>query len=519
MERLALQLLCAVIFILTGCSDHTIAKIDIKEPKLLVHPERLEFGNLVSGEETSKQSFSIINVGDATLYVVSPIFVDGSPNFILSDPGEIELAPGTLVDVFVEYEPKTYEENDGLIQISSNAVNTANVDVVLTGNGDAPVMSVEPQIYDFGDLTLGCLREETITIRNDGNLDLEISDINQLVTQPQDLDVTYGSLSDFPWLVKPGQELDIYVEYEPADLGFDEQILTIENNDPLKKLFDVNQEGEGLEQIQVTDTWIQEEISSLDILWVIDNSCSMYPYQAELANQMDSFVSSLMLLGPTFNMSFITTDQPDLIDNAIVTEYSLDPTFEVQMILSNIGTGGSAFEKGIENAYLALNDPNSAAPGSLFYREYSQLVIIYLSDEPDQSGDISLFTPFFDSLKTAGLVSMYGVIGDYPVGCDAAQFGSGYYEIIHHYSGDWYSICALDWGVQLKDLALNLATKRKFELSSTDVDIASIQIYVNGQTQQTGWYYDPAINSIIFEEGSIPTVGQTINIDYKLVGC
>ena len=512
-------LLLGIFSFLAGCSDHTITKIEIREAKILVHPTSIDFGNLKSGEETKLKSFTVINVGDDTLRVQSPIFIDGSPSFVLTDPGEIELLPGTLAEVFVEYNPETYEDVSGIIEIISNDVNGSIVDVTLMGKGDAAIMSVTPEVYDFGDLTLGCLREETLTIKNDGNLDLEIFDIARLVTQPQDLDVFYGSLPDFPWSIKPGQEIDLFLEYEPADIGLDEQILTINNNDPLKKLFDVKQEGLGIEQPKASDAWTQEEISSLDILWVIDNSCSMYPFQSELANQMDSFMTSLLTLGPTFNMGFVTTDNFMLVDDTIITEYSMDPTFEVQLVISNIGTGGSAFERGIEQAYLALNNVNSAAPGSLFFRDEAQLVVIYLSDEPDQSDDYTTFIPLFDAIKPTGMLTMYGVIGDYPFGCASADFGAGYYEIIHHYIGEWYSICAPDWGLQLKDLALNLATKRKFELSNTDVVDTSIKVYVNGQEKTAGWFYDAIINAIVFEEGSIPTVGQTISVDYNLVGC
>jgi hypothetical protein len=122
---------------------------------------------------------------------------------------------------------------------------------------------------------------------------------------------------------------------------------------------------------------------------------------------------------------------------------------------------------------------------------------------------------------------MYGVIADYPAGCDYITTngitrhlnpGYGYYEIINYYAGSWYSICAPDWGIQLKDLADQVSQTSVFQLSETDIIESSIEVYVNGQRSED-WVYDVSINSVIFDEGSTPSEGQTIEITYAIMGC
>ena len=47
----------------------------------------------------------------------------------------------------------------------------------MTGFGDAPVMKVTPELFDYGQISIGCDNEERITIRNDGNLSLTVDNI------------------------------------------------------------------------------------------------------------------------------------------------------------------------------------------------------------------------------------------------------------------------------------------------------------------------------------------------------
>lgn len=98
------------------------------------------------------------------------------------------------------------------------------------------------------------------------------------------------------------------------------------------------------------------------------------------------------------------------------------------------------------------------------------------------------------------------------------QPGFGYWDLIDHYGGSWYSICATDWGVQLQDLAGEVTGRRMFPLDEPDPIKETIEVTVNGQIT-TMWEYDASTNSVIFAEGHVPEEGQTIEINYALWGC
>src|SRR5690606_5745771 len=60
-----------------------------------------------------------------------------------------------------------------------------------------------------------------------------------------------------------------------------------------------------------TDTFVQSTNSfnnKLDILWVIDNSGSMAPYQQNLSDNFTAFINNFITLGYDFRMAVITSD-------------------------------------------------------------------------------------------------------------------------------------------------------------------------------------------------------------------
>jgi hypothetical protein len=381
---------------------------------------------------------------------------------------------------------------------------------------------------------MGCDNEERITIRNAGNLPLTVDSVVQMVTQPVDILMEFGSLSPPPWVLDPNQEIDFLVSYIPSDTGSDESLITIIGNDPQTPEVEILQDGEGVFEQYFTQTHVQEEIPILDIVFVIDNSGSMYLFQQELSSQMTDFMNVFLTTGADFHLGFITTDRGYLQCSGTTCWISgnhATPVDWAQTVVGQISTGGSAFEKGIEMAHRFLTNPNyteGGAPGTSFWRSDATLVVIYVSDEPDySSGTWTAFTNFFDTLKPdISMMRHFAVIGDHPAGCTynsafgwrTVGYGVGYWDMTQRYNGDWYSICATDWGNQMQDLASTVTVRSRFELDEGDPIEESILVSVNGQSASE-WSYDSNSNSVIFNEGSVPEANQTITIEYGIWGC
>ena len=522
--------------VLLGCNDITLTKIQDPQPEIVVLPEVIDFGNIRSGEETGVEELTIVNAGDETL-ILDPLLLIAGNDWFSVDHGAVdswELQPGEGIQVDVYYEPQTYESNGGLIEVTSNDDETPQVEVLIIGSGDAPVMSVEPLSFDYGTISMGCDNEERITIRNDGNLPLTIDSVTQMVTQPVDILMEFGSLTPPPWILDPNQEVDFLVSYVPNDVGLDDSVITVRGDDPLTPQTEVIQFGEGTFEQFVTQVHVQEEIPLLDIIFVIDNSGSMSIFQQELSNQMTAFMNVFLTTGADFHLGFTTTDRTHLQCSGLVCwidDNFANPVDWAQGVIASISTGGSAFERGIQMAQGVLSNTDydtGAAPGTSFWRDDSTLVVIYVSDEPDFStGSWTSYTGFFDTIKpNIDMVRHFAVIGDYPSGCSyqyfnswrTIAFGSGYYDMTQRYNGEWYSICATDWGNQMQDLASTVTIRSRFALDEPDPIEPSIVVSVNGQLA-TGWTYDPNSNSIVFDENSIPEANQTITIEYGIWGC
>jgi hypothetical protein len=522
---------------LLACQDIQLNKIENPEPEIVVLPEIIDFGNIRSGEETGVEQLTIVNAGDEVLTLDPLLLIAGNDRFSIDhnegDVWTLEPSEGIQIDVY--YEPETYESNGGLINITSNDDETPEIEVLLIGKGDAPVMTVDPTSFDYGVISMGCDNEERITIRNDGNLPLTIDEVTQMVTQPVDIIMEFGSLPPPPWILDPNQEVDFLISYIPSDTGLDHSQVIVRGNDPMNPEVELRQIGEGVFEQIVVQEHIQEEIPILDIVFVIDNSGSMGIFQAELSSQMTAFLNVFLSSGADFHLGFITTDggflrcsmQVCWIDNTFA-----NPVDWSQGVISNISITGAAYERGIQMAkeFFENQDPiTGGAPGTPFWRDDATTVIIYVSDEPDQSiGGWSAYTNFFDNLRPSiDQMKHFGVIGDAPSGCTWSYngiirpivYGQGYWDMIQRYSGSWYSICSVDWGSQMQDLANNVTIRARFALQEPDPIESSIVVKINGQISTSGWYYDSSTNSVVFQEDSIPEPNQTITIEYGVWGC
>ena len=506
---------------LLSCNDYAVIGKPL-EQDILVFPSHIDFGHLTSGEETGLEEFAVINSGQVDLVITTPVLVTGDTRFSLGNlpPQEWTIGPQEHLTFEVSYIPETFEFNEAYIEVSSDDLEQPMVVVTLEGNGDAPVMTISPLEFDYGNIDIGCDNEERITITNDGNLPLIIDDVIQMVTQPGDIFMEFGSLPAPPWIIEPSLSLDFLVSYIPSDVGSDESLIEIIGNDPVAPGIETIQFGDGDVEQWVTETHTAEEIAVLDILWVVDDSGSMNRFQTSLSSNIGLFVQAFISTGADYRMAVVTTTY-SMIGNIIDgTTPHPDSAIANEVV---VGIGGAGMEKGLEKSREALSDPASAGAGGAFFRTDADLIVIYVSDEPDWGLPWTTHLSFFDSIKPAGHFTPYAVIGDPPGGCSVnghirADYGEGYWDIVDHYGGKWYSICATDWGVQLEMMANQMSGRTAYELGEENPIDSTISVTVNGQITNE-WEYDTNTNSVRFLDGKAPDPGQTIEIEYAIWGC
>jgi hypothetical protein len=230
-------------------------------------------------------------------------------------------------------------------------------------------------------------------------------------------------------------------------------------------------------------------------------------------------------------MAMITTDSAEFVGD-IISPLTSDPIVEFNAQIDSISTYGSPYEKGLWWSHESTSAGGDAAPGSAtgFFRADARLVIVYVSDEPDNShmlagsgGSSTMVSSDYSahllSLKSSSdLISAHAIAGDYPSGCSTnggAQFGDGYYDVVNDLSGTFMSICASDWSVTMDTLARDSMAMMSFPLSGDPID-GSISVTVDG-VPSSDWTYDATANSVSFTVA--PADESDIDISYANWGC
>ncbi len=127
----------------------------------------------------------------------------------------------------------------------------------------------------------------------------------------------------------------------------------------------------------------------IDVLFVIDNSCSMADDQAALAANSQSFFRTFLAHQSDFHLGVVSTDTTDRADRGhLVAPFITAQTPNVQAAFQNmveLGSDGSGIEKALLSAWSALHEPMLSRGNAGFIRPQADLAIVFLGDEDDQS--------------------------------------------------------------------------------------------------------------------------------------
>ncbi len=491
-------------------------------PDILVDPSLIAFGAMdVGGGATAIQTVTVTNEGTVALQIQEMSLADseGAVAYTLSAIGAVLVPAGSSTAFTVTFEPLSAAEYVSQVLIKSNDPDEPQVAVDLTGSGQAPVISLSPTPLDYGTMYIGCELASSITVSNVGNAPLVVSDFDYVSASDDlyfdDNEATHGAL---PWTIPAGSSLDVYVSYAPLDDYADEGFLTVSSNDPFQPEAQAHQSGGGALYGANLDLFEQPIRGSSDILFVIDNSCSMSNEQSSLQTNFAYFAAGLVALDLDYQLAVITTDNPafqgeiigldtDDIENEFITQ-------------AGVGIGGSGTEMPTEMAYQSTQSGGDSGPGSDFLRDDSMLSMIFVSDEPDSSpSSWSTYLSHFESVKSdSDDFIAHAISGDWPGGCSGSSATNNVYELTVATGGLYLSVCATDWASHLEALVEgSVEDLSSFELTAWPVP-ETIVVRIDGVTTTTGWEYNSTGREIEFEESYVPEGGSTIEVEYALFG-
>lgn len=299
--------------------------------------------------------------------------------------------------------------------------------------------------------------------------------------------------------------------------------------------------------------------NKIDIMWMVDSSGSMAPYQTNLSDNFETFIEDFVTKGYDYNIAVSATDgykSSNLAryrDGDIYTGSTSDNSgvFMINLLTSNIvntfkknikvGISGDGDERGFQSLRKTLSDNINS--GYNFRRSSAFLAVILVGDEEDSSrkddgtsySSISDYTTSFSAYldgytgSTAGNrkynVSTITVvdINNCPGHHAGASQGNKFVSIATASQGIIGSICDTNFSDSLDDIATRIGElSTRFKLSREPIP-ASIAVRVNSvsvpQNSSNGWVYvvDGGSHYVEFRGTALPAQGSAIQVDFDPV--
>lgn len=302
------------------------------------------------------------------------------------------------------------------------------------------------------------------------------------------------------------------------------------------------------------DRIVQIAQPQVDILFVVDDSCSMYEEQTALSQNFPDFMEFFLGSGLDYHIGVTTTDTESnnndagKLERAIVggqtyrfiDEDTPSPT-NVFSGMAVAGTSGSAEETGRAAAYRVLETQKDLPRNAGFYREEASLHMVFLSDEDDQSVQPgrSEWRQWMRNLKWADdMVTSHAITGLPSSNCSAIfETGSEYIAYSTWTGGVKFDLCTQNWGPLLEELGLQTSgLKREYFLSKIPVIepwSLDVRVVVNLdgnivtrrfdsclagdeiEDLECDVTYNPGRNSIVFLE-YVPDPFSEIYVEYNI---
>jgi hypothetical protein len=310
---------------------------------------------------------------------------------------------------------------------------------------------------------------------------------------------------------------------------------------------------------QWVDAFQQRTIAASDILFVVDDSCSMSEEQEELASNFDAFIENFVGTNLDYHIGVVraalssgngpfSPGNPadwgkleSASDGARWLGPDTDDIAAEFNDMANVGTTGGDCEMALQASFSALL--TQSAPGGYnegFYREDAQLTLVLISDENDHGNEPPPPPPFPDLGECGGIspeeysdwllglkgwndqdkVSFTAIVGG-DNGCSAngndADPAPAYMHVVDAVGGNFLSICDDDWSTFLTELGLEAAgLKRSFQLRRIPVE-STLVVTIDGvEPDASTWSYDRQRNSIDFPIEHVPAELSIVRADYEL---
>jgi hypothetical protein len=242
---------------------------------------------------------------------------------------------------------------------------------------------------------------------------------------------------------------------------------------------------------------------SLDVLAIVDTSCSMADNFDELGSGLEILKDDIRLLTNDFTISFINSS---LVGRYYSGPYD-DSSDAIDLLLAPYALTGDNTEVAFQSLYQFVDMPEAAYA----LRHDADKLFIFISDEEEQSQiPVGMFRDWLLSYNedVQHDIVTISITENSTCGHVANDIGTRYNELSNFYGKNYIDICS-DWSTALADSSFILNLKNYLNLKYIPVE-ESLTVSVDGEETNL-WYYLSSTNTVYFDfnltEGSIVTIG------------
>ncbi|MBY0469926.1 hypothetical protein K2X30_02080 [bacterium] len=279
----------------------------------------------------------------------------------------------------------------------------------------------------------------------------------------------------------------------------------------------------------------------VDVLWVIDNSASMGPYQKNIQDNLERFMAAFIKKNAdvSWRMGLLSTDtrEEPYIGFGLkpLDSHSRNPTLDFAEAVFRLGEGGDDNEKMFEPVQNVMKYHPE------FFRPDAMLVLVVVTDVDDSfesSNEFGRVSPLVfakDLLKLkkfADRISLYGIFAAPDVenyGCKPEVKSNFTFEksryglLFSKFQHQVFAACSPFFGDSLAAMGQNIIDRAytfvpRIELEQFPVE-GSVHVFYNGQelpggtTKDAGfWTYDSDENSVLLNDKGfiLPNVDSVV---------
>jgi len=388
-------------------------------------------------------------------------------------------------------------------------------------------IEVFPTHIDFGQVAPNCTAYQTLEVRNVGTYPLEI-----LSFELNDDDDGVFQHDGETGILAAGEVWSLNTAFTPQSAQLYKGVtLRIESDDVNDWKVDVALSGQGADDEPMIESFLQNEASSVDLLWVIDDDPMMADRLDDLAAQTPMLINGYESLGVDAHIGVIDGDNTSsdrsgqLIGGFIQSsDVDADSALSDHLLAATSGSRDLAF---FDTTQAALSEPLLSGANAGFRRTEVPLAIVaYVRNDDDSSQNGATFASWLDTiddpeqtsfsaisgpksgLLPCGLLSIDPIEPAPRIGTAVTQTGGQHWVMCDHEVADIVATLPFITSGLLDRWVLErpVTTVAWMYVTVDDVEVP--------QDSLDGWTYDEASQSVLFHGLSVPGPGAEVVIAY-----